>query len=365
MKILTILGTRPEIIRLSRIIPKLDACSTHIVLHTGQNHDHELSQVFFDELNIRRPDEFLGLKGQTSLERVGEILRGCEKTMLRLKPDRVLILGDTDSGMAAFAASRLGIPVFHMEAGNRCFDNRVPEETNRRAIDHSSRILLPYTESSRQNLLREGISSNRIYITGNPIYEVIRSMTSEIEASSALDVLKLRKGAYFLATFHRAENVDVPYRLNNIITALDELAKINDTPVIVSCHPRTKNRLTDLGIELPSTIRLMKPFGFVDFLKLQQNARCVLSDSGTVQEECAILNVPNVTLRDVTERPETLDVGSNFIAGIDPTSIINAVKFCLADDGVWSAPKEYLVENVSSIVARIMLSHIENLEANL
>lgn len=365
MKILTILGTRPEIIRLSRIIPKLDANCDHIVLHTGQNHDHELSQIFFEELGVRKPDEFLGLNGKTSLQRVGEILSGCEEAMQRLKPDRILILGDTDSGMAAFAASRLGIPVFHMEAGNRCFDNRVPEETNRRAIDHSSSILLPYTENSRQNLLREGIPSNRIYITGNPIHEVIRDMAAEIDASRVLDTLKLQKKKYFLATFHRAENVDIPYRLKNIVVALDELAKAHMMPVVVSCHPRTRAKLNELHMELPDTIKFLKPFGFVDFLNLQKQARCVLSDSGTVQEECAILRVPNVTLRDVTERPETLDVGSNFIAGVDPASIARAVKYCLSEDSAWSAPQEYLVENVSSIVSRILLSHFEGLKVQM
>ncbi|WP_420430178.1 non-hydrolyzing UDP-N-acetylglucosamine 2-epimerase [Kordiimonas sp.] len=365
MKILTILGTRPEIIRLSRIIPKLDANCDHVVLHTGQNHDHELSQVFFEELGIRKPDEFLGLNGKTSLQRVGEILSGCEEAMLRLKPDRILILGDTDSGMAAFTASRLGIPVFHMEAGNRCFDNRVPEETNRRAIDHSSNILLPYTENSRQNLLREGISSNRIYITGNPIHEVIRGMALKIDSSKALDTLNLKKKGYFLATFHRAENVDVPYRLKNIVASLDDLAKAYMVPIVVSCHPRTRAKLSELNIELPDTLKFLKPFGFIDFLSLQKHALCVLSDSGTVQEECAILKVPNVTLRDVTERPETLDVGSNFIAGVDPLSIARAVKYCLSEDSEWRAPQEYLVENVSSIVSRILLGHFEGLKAQM
>lgn len=354
MRIATVLGTRPEIIRLSRIIPKLDALGGHVLVHTGQNYDPAISDVFFRDLGIRHPDHRLGVRGDTAMDRVGQVLERCEKVFLRERPDRVLILGDTNSALSAIAAKRLGIPVFHMEAGNRCYDDRVPEEVNRRIIDHSSDLLMPYTERSRANLLREGIPGHRICVTGNPILEVIEHFRSAIDASDVLAREGLEPGAFFLVTLHRAENVDIEPRLGAVLRALHCLADTYAQPVIVSTHPRTADRLRRFGMDAGGSVRCVAPFGFFDFLRLEAAARCVLSDSGTVQEECAILRVPNVTLRDVTERPETLECGSNILAGADPARILACVKLVLSAPPAWQAPPEYLVRNVSDTVLRLL-----------
>jgi UDP-N-acetylglucosamine 2-epimerase (non-hydrolysing) len=354
MKILTVLGTRPEIIRLSRVIEKLDSVCKHILVHTGQNYDPNLNEIFFQQLGVRTPDQFLEAKGPFG-EQVGTILGKIEKIMLAEKPDKFLVLGDTNSALAAIVAKRLGIPVYHMEAGNRCYDDRVPEEVNRRIIDHSSDVLLPYTERSRQNLLSEGIPGQRIYVTGNPILEVIQHHAEQIEASQALKQLKVERGNYFLVTLHRAENVDTEARLRQFASALEQIQEKYQLPVIVSTHPRTRSRFEAFGISLDHPhLRFMEPFGFFDFVHLEQQARCVLSDSGTVQEECAIFKVPNVTLRDVTERPETIECGSNLLSGADPASILRCVEVVLAHPPAWNPPAEYLAENVSQTVTRIL-----------
>ena len=307
MKILTILGTRPEIIRLSCTIGKLDSLCDHVLVHTGQNYDPNLNEIFFQQMGVRSPDIYLDAKGSFG-QQIGIILARSEEIMLAEKPDKFLVLGDTNSALAAFVAKRLGIPVYHMEAGNRCYDDRVPEEVNRRVIDHSSDILMPYTERSRQNLLHEGIPGNRIFVTGNPIFEVIQTHSKPVAESKILETLMIQPGGYFLVTLHRAENVDGEQRLRQFAEALERLQQSYGIPVIVSTHPRTQNKLQAFGICVNNPqIRLLEPFGFFDFLALEQNAYCVLSDSGTVQEECAIFKVPNVTLRDVTERPETLE----------------------------------------------------------
>lgn len=358
MKILTIFGTRPEIIRLSRIIPLLDKYCDHKVLHTGQNYDRNLTDIFFEELKLRQPDIILDSKSDLAAEQVGKILSGCERVMAKEKPDRVLILGDTNSGLSAIVAKRLGIPVFHMEAGNRCYDDRVPEEVNRRIIDHSSQILLPYTERSRANLLKEGIPGERIYVTGNPILEVLDYYKGKIDNSKILKKLNLQPKKYFLVTLHRAENVDIKERLANYIEALNRIYKKYKMPIIGCVHPRTRSQLKKQGQNLENDgIIALDPLGLFDFVHLEKKAFCVLSDSGTVQEECAIFNVPNVTLRDVTERPETLEAGSNFIAGCNPESILLAVEVVTNTECNWTPPKEYMVKNVSNIVARIILSH--------
>ena len=359
MKILTILGTRPEIIRLSCIIAKLDALCKQVLVHTGQNYDFNLNDIFFQQLEVRKPDYFLGAKG-TFAEQIGTILAEVEKVLKIEKPDEFLVLGDTNSSMAGIVAKRMGIPVYHMEAGNRCYDDRVPEEVNRRIIDHSSDVLLPYTERSRANLLREGIQGERIYVTGNPVYEVIQRCNEQISACSIHEKLELQTRKYFLVTMHREENVDVKEKLAGIVNALDRLQKEYDFPVIVSTHPRTKKRLEEFDMSLNNEdIRFMPPFGFFEFIALEKNAFCVLSDSGTVQEECAIFKVPNVTVRDVTERPETIECGCNILSGTDTETIIQCVKTVLSLDKEWTPPEEYLVGDVSERVIKILLGYLK------
>ncbi|MEM1035046.1 MAG: UDP-N-acetylglucosamine 2-epimerase (non-hydrolyzing), partial [Myxococcota bacterium] len=357
VKIVTVLGTRPEIIRLSRVIAKLDECADHFLVHTGQNYDRRLSRIFFDELGVREPDVHLGIESSDFGEQVGKILTGCHRVFEDHRPDRMLILGDTNSGLAALAARRVGMPVYHMEAGNRCFDDRVPEEVNRRVIDHASTILMPYTERSRQNLLDEGIASSRILVTGNPIKEVIDHHRGQIDASTALDELDVTPQGYFLVTLHRAENVDIPGRLEGFVTSLRDLAGAYEKPVIVSCHPRTRAKMNEFGIgSAGEDVRFLPPFAFFDFLSLETHAFCILSDSGTVQEEACLLSVPNVTLRDVTERPETVECGSNVLAGADPDRIRQLVQMVTTHRRAWTPPPEYLASDVADTVCRILTS---------
>ncbi len=358
MKILTVLGTRPEIIRLSRIIEKLDATCDHVVIHTGQNYDPNLNDVFFQELNIRQPDAFLGVKGSFGGQ-VGMILAGCEEIMRNEKPDKFLVLGDTNSALAAFIAKRLSIPVYHMEAGNRCYDDRVPEEVNRRVIDHSSDILMPYTERSRQNLLREGIAIQKVYVTGNPILEVITHYEARIQSSDVHKHLNVKPAEYFLVTLHRAENVDIDDRLHQFVHALERLENKYQMPVVVSTHPHTRQKMREFGVKVDNQhIRFLDPFGFFDFVHLERNAFCVLSDSGTVQEECSIFKVPNVTLRDVTERPETIECGSNILSGANAESISRCVELVLGCKSQWQVPPEYLIDNVSDTVVKILNGYL-------
>lgn len=360
MKVTTILGTRPEIIRLSRVIEKLDRLAdSHVLVHTGQNFDPRLSDLFFDQLQVRKPDHFLGVRGDTFGEQIGQIIAATERVLLAEKPDRLLILGDTNSALSAIVAKRLGIPVYHMEAGNRCFDDRVPEEVNRRIVDHCSDVLMPYTERSRANLLREGIAGRRIYVTGNPILEVIEHYGEEIRSSDVRARLSIEKDNYFLVTMHRAENVDVEDRLRSLIRGFELLQQEYKKPVIVSTHPRTASVMERFRVDAGASdqIRFHEPFGLFDFVALEQSAFCVLSDSGTVQEECAIFGVANVTIRDVTERPETLECGSNMLSGADPESIVRCVHTVLDEKGKWSAPPEYLVKDVSATVVRLLLGY--------
>ncbi len=353
MKVMTILGTRPEIIRLSRIIEKLDSHCTHILVHTGQNFDKRLSDVFFKELAIRKPDYFLGIRSTTFGDQIARILIETEKVIQLERPDKLLLLGDTNSSLSAIVAKRMGIPVIHMEAGNRCYDDRVPEEVNRRIIDHTSDILLPYTERSRANLIREGIPSDRIYVTGNPILEVINYYQDRINQSAILSQLNIMKGKYFLVTLHRSENVDIRKRLLEFMSAFSALSKQYNVPVICSLHPRTRDKIRDFTIDVNETaVHFHEPFGFFDFVRLEQDALCVLSDSGTVQEECCIFHVPNVTLRDVTERPETIECGSNILSGADHDMILGCVRVALSQPQTWNVPPEYLNEHVSDTILR-------------
>src|SRR6266550_2436504 len=347
MKVMTVLGTRPEIIRLSRLIPLLDDQVDHTLVHTGQNYDERLNDIFFRELGVRKPDVDLGVRRDSFAAQIGEILEKIEPVLLERRPDRLLVLGDTNSGLVTIVARRLGIPVFHMEAGNRCYDDRVPEEVNRRVIDHSSSILLPYTERSRANLLAEGIPSHRIFVTGNPIKEVIDYHQKGIADSAVLRELQISDRGFFLVTMHRAENVDREDKLRSLVEALDLLHREFGLPVICSLHPRTKSKVEAFGVDISrSGLRFLAPLGFLDFVHLEQRAACVLSDSGTVQEETCLLGVPNVTIREVTERPETIECGSNILAGTDPESIRRAASFVLSRRESWTPPIEYQAINV-------------------
>jgi UDP-N-acetylglucosamine 2-epimerase (non-hydrolysing) len=358
VKVLTVLGTRPEIIRLSRIIEKLDRLCDHKLVHTGQNFDPNLSDVFFQELGVRAPDYYLGAKGETFGEEIGQILSACDKVLYREHPDALLVLGDTNSGLCSILAKRLGIPVYHMEAGNRCYDDRVPEEVNRRIIDHSSDILMPYTHRSKENLRREGIENYRIFVIGNPIFEVLQYYQAAIQASSVQARLALEPGRYFLVTMHRAENVDDKERLEQLTRALQQLVQEHAYPVICSLHPHTRSKMEKYGIGLTDDrVRFLVPLGFFDFVALEKAAYCVLSDSGTVQEETCIFGVPNVTIRDVTERPETIECGSNILSGVEPDRISRCVGIVAGRRGTWTPPPEYLEPNVSDKVMRIILGH--------
>lgn len=358
MKIMTVLGTRPEIIRLSQVIRRLDEVVEHVVVHTGQNYAAELSDVFFRELEVRAPDEMLGIREPTFGAQVGVMFTRIEPLFERHRPDRVLVLGDTNSGLVAVIARRLGIPVYHMEAGNRCYDDRVPEEVNRRIIDHSSSVLMPYTERSRANLIREGFAADRIYVTGNPINEVLQAHAAAIGRSDALRRLGLEERKFFLVTLHRAENVDKEERLRALVDGLAVLHKQFSWPVVCALHPRTQARVTTFGVDLDrSGLRFLPPLGFFDFVRLEQAAGCVLSDSGTVQEETCLFGVPNVTVRDVTERPETVECGSNILSGAQSADISRAVTVALAQGGRWTPPPEYMTANVSYTVRRIVTGY--------
>jgi UDP-N-acetylglucosamine 2-epimerase (non-hydrolysing) len=354
VRVVTILGTRPEIIRLSRVIPALDEQCDHVVVHTGQNFEPSLRDVFFAELGIRPPDHALDARGETPAALLSAILSGVEPILAAVRPERVLILGDTTSALSAIVARELGIPVFHMEAGNRCYDDRVPEELNRRLVDHASSVLLPYTDRSRDNLRREGIAADRIHVTGNPILEVLEHYGDRIDASDALDRLHISRGGFLLATLHRAENVDDPVRLRSFLDALERLHAELGLPIVWSLHPRTRSKIERSGLAMPRGVRAVAPLGLFDFARLEREARCVLTDSGTVQEECCIGRIPSVTLRDVTERPETLDVGSTVLTGADPAAIVAAVVAATATPPDWTPPPEYLVRTVSATVARLV-----------
>lgn len=358
MKVMTVLGTRPEIIRLSLLIKKLDQYGSHVLVHTGQNYAETLNEIFFKDLSLRKPDYFLGVRGDSFGQQIAQILTEGEKVLLKERPDRVVILGDTNSGLIALLAHRLRIPVFHLEAGNRCYDDRVPEELNRRLIDHSSGVLLPYTHRSKENLLREGIDRSRIHVIGNPITEVLQAYGELIGRSDIHSGLQVKPQEYFVATLHRAENVDDQGRLRSLISGLEIIGRKYDLPVICSLHPRTKSKLKTFGLSEGSEfIRFIDPLGFGDFVALEKQARCVVTDSGTVQEECCIFRVPNVTIRDVTERPETIEAGSNILAGAAPERLVQCVEVALRENREWTVPPEYLEQHVSSKVVKIIMGY--------
>jgi len=362
LKVMTIVGTRPELIRLSRVIARLDATVNHVLVHTGQNYDFALNEVFFQDLGIRKPDHLLGVD-TSSLGRVlGETLIRTEEVLLAEKPDAVLVLGDTNSCIAALMAKRMRIPVYHMEAGNRCFDENVPEETNRRMVDHVADFNLVYTEHARRNLLAEGLHPRRILLTGSPMREVLEAYQPQIDASDVLDRLGLDKGGYFLVSAHREENVDSPERLQMLLECLEAVRRTWDLPVYVSTHPRTRKRLEALpGWTAPEGIIFHEPFGFHDFNRLQLGAACVLSDSGTIAEESTIMGFPAITLRDSIERPEALDTGGIIMTGLDARDVIEAVRVTMADRprsrGMSGAtPMDYRIDDTSARAVSFILS---------
>lgn len=360
MKVMTIVGTRPELIRLSAVIPALEERIHHVLVHTGQNYDFELNGIFFRDLGLREPDYYLDAAGETASETIGKVIISADRVLRQEQPDAVLILGDTNSCVAAVAARKNGIPVFHMEAGNRCFDFNVPEELNRRLVDHVADFNLCYTEHARRHLLAEGIEHRRIFVTGSPMNEVLAKFRAQIDASDVLARLGLSDRQYFVASFHRQENVDSPENLRSIIDALSAMAQAYDCPVIVSTHPRTQKRLNDLGLGLTEggSLRFLKPLGFHDYNKLQLQSLCSISDSGTISEEASLLGFPAVTIRNALERPEALDTGSIIITGLDRDTVAAAVK-CAVDEFAAGAvppiPDDYRIDNTSQRVVRLIL----------
>jgi len=361
-RVMTIVGTRPEIIRLSRVMTRLDETVEHVLVHTGQNYDYELNGIFFDELGIRKPDYFLEVSTASLGRLLGETLIKTEELLLRECPDAVLILGDTNSSIASIIAKRMRIPVYHMEAGNRCFDENVPEETNRRLVDHVADFNLVYTEHARRNLLAEGLHPRRILLTGSPMREVLNAYLPQIQASDVLDRLSLTTGGYFLVSAHREENVDSSERLKMLLECLVAVREKWGLPVYVSTHPRTRKRLEVLpGWTEPDGVVFHEPFGYCDFNRLQLGAACVLSDSGTIAEESTIMGFPAITLRDSIERPEALDTGGVMMTGLDHRDVIEAIQLVRSNqrtrDGVSSVtPVEYLIDNTSERAVKFILS---------
>ena len=362
-KVMTILGTRPEIIRLSRVLAKLDANCEHTLVHTGQNYDYELNAIFFEELGLRKPDVFLEAAGTTAMQTIGQILIASDALFAKYQPDAVLILGDTNSSLMAIAAKRKKIPIFHMEAGNRSFDFRVPEEINRRIVDHLADVNLPYSDIAREYLIAEGLPADRTIVTGSPMREVLTHYEKGITASPICQELGIKPLEYFLVSVHREENVDDENSLQGLVTLLNELAKRYALPIIVSTHPRTRLRLEALGAALDPQIRLCKPFGFFAYVHLQMNAKCVLSDSGTITEESSILNFPALNLRQSHERLEGFEEGAVMLVGLSPTRVMQALAI-LENQGRGKTRDlqmvaDYAAQNVSDKVLRILLSYTD------
>jgi len=353
LKILTVLGTRPEIIRLSEIIKVLDKFAKQKIIHTGQNYDYNLDKIFFKNLKIRRPDKYLKARGSFA-NQIAKIITGIEKEIISFKPDRFVVLGDTNSSLAAITAKRMGVPVYHLEAGNRSLIKNAPEEVNRKIIDHSSDILLPYSYRSAENLTKEGIPRHKIFVIGNPINEVLNVNKQYIEKSSILIKLRIIKKNYFLLTLHREENVDNLKRLKTFINILNKVAQTYKTLIIWPIHPRTKKIIYRNNYKLNSSVKVINPLGFFDFVKLEQNAKCILTDSGTVQEEASILKVPSIVLRENTERPETIESGSSVIND-NPLTIIDSINLSILSENYIDSPVEYKTVKSSFIFAKIVL----------
>ena len=365
LKVMTVVGTRPEIIRLSRVISVLDDHCDHMLVHTGQNYDYELSQIFFDDLEIRKPDYFLNSAetSKSAANTIGNLITAVDQLLEETKPEALLVLGDTNSCLSVIPAKRRKVPIFHMEAGNRCFDQRVPEEVNRRIIDHTADINMPYSSIAREYLIREGLPPDQIIKTGSPMFEVLRHYSSKIDGSSALDVLGVRQHEYFLVSAHREENIDSDNNFYSMFETLNSLAEKYKLPVLVSAHPRTQNRIKRTNIKFNSLIKILKPIGFFDYVNLQQNAKAVLSDSGTINEESSILNFPALNLREAHERPEAMEEASVMMVGLDKARILQGLEILQKQERGGSRTlhlaQDYSFPNVSEKVLRIIHSYTD------
>jgi UDP-N-acetylglucosamine 2-epimerase (non-hydrolysing) len=363
MKVMTVLGTRPEIIRLSRVLPKLDQYCEHTIVHTGQNYDYELNEIFFNDLGIRKPDYFLGVAGGSAAETIGNVIVGVDKVLAEVKPEAMLVLGDTNSCMAVLSAKRRKIPTFHMEAGNRCFDQRVPEEINRRLVDHMADINLTYSSIARDYLLREGLPADMVIKTGSPMFEVLNTYRDGIESSDVLERLGLQKHKFFVVSAHREENVDSDKNLSNLVESLNAIAETYKMPVIVSTHPRTQKRVDAMGVQFNPLVQLLKPLGFKDYNKLQLSSKTTLSDSGTINEESSILNFPALNLREAHERPEGMEETAVIMAGLGVERIMQGLAILESqprdEERLIRQVYDYSMPNVSDKVVRIIHSYTD------
>ncbi len=369
LKVFTVVGTRPEIIRLSRVMVKLDEYCDHIIIHTGQNHDYELNQIFFDDLELRKPDHFLNAAGPNGAETIGNVIIAIDKVLAEETPDALLVLGDTNSCMAAIVAKRRKIPIFHMEAGNRCFDMRVPEEINRRILDHTADINLTYSSIAREYLLREGLSPDMIIKTGSPMFEVLNHYRMKIESSDILAKLNLVSGQYFLVSAHREENIDSDLNFGNLVDMLNTIAEVYNLPIIVSTHPRTQKRIDVFGSSFHHNIRLLKPLGFSDYNMLQLMAKATLSDSGTINEESSIMNFPALNIREAHERPEGMEEAAVMMVGLKAERVMQGLKILEnqpnGDTRLLNQVKDYSMSNVSEKVVRIIHSYVDYINLNV
>jgi UDP-N-acetylglucosamine 2-epimerase len=363
LKVFTIVGTRPEIIRLSRVMAALDAYCEHIIVHTGQNYDYELNQIFFDDLELRKPDRFLNAAGSSGAETIGNVIIAVDKLLAEEIPDALLVLGDTNSCMSVIPAKRRKIPIFHMEAGNRCFDMRVPEEINRKIVDHTADINLTYSAIAREYLLREGLSSDMVIKTGSPMFEVLSHYREKIASSTILSSLNLEAGQYFLVSAHREENVDSDVNFGNLVDTLNSIAEIYDLPIIVSTHPRTQKRIDAFGSTFNDNIRLLKPLGFTDYNKLQLMAKATLSDSGTINEESSIMNFPALNIRETHERPEGMEEAAVMMVGLESERVLQGLKILenqsFGEARLLNQVHDYSMPNVSEKVVRIIHSYVD------
>lgn len=368
-KVMTVVGTRPEIIRLSRVMAKLDESVEHVLVHTGQNYDYELNKIFFEDLGLRKPDVFLEAAGDTAAATIGRIIERMDLTLAEHAPDALLVLGDTNSCLAALPAKRRKIPIFHMEAGNRCFDQRVPEETNRKIVDHIADINMPYSSIAREYLLREGLPPDRVVKTGSPMYEVLHHYLPKIQASQVLVDLGIEPGKFFVVSCHREENVDSDRNLENLVLSLNGLAERYGQPIIMSTHPRTRKRFEAKAVRLHPLVRTLKPLGFSDYNRLQIESRLVLSDSGTITEESSILNFPALNIREAHERPEGMEEASVIMCGLEPNRLLEAAELAQrqprGEARAYRLVSDYEAPNVSDKVVRIILSYIDYVNRNV
>lgn len=363
LKVVTVFGTRPEIIRLARVMDKLDQYCEHVTVHTGQNYDYELNEIFFNDLEVRKPDYFLNAAGANGAETIGKVIIAVDEILAEIKPDALLVLGDTNSCMAVISAKRRKIPVFHMEAGNRCFDQRVPEEINRRIVDHTADINLTYSSIAREYLLREGLSPDTVIKTGSPMFEVLTHYRSEIDSSNVLERLKLKENSFFVVSAHREENIDSDRNFDNLVEILNITAKKYELPIIVSTHPRTQKRIDEKGVKFHPLVKLLKPLGFMDYVKLQMTSRAALSDSGTINEESSILNFPAINIREAHERPEGMEEASVMMVGLNVERVMQALEILIdqpqGNTRLLRQVEDYSMPNVSDKVVRIIHSYTD------